>query len=208
MFVSHAQPEPGSGQVGVAGGELRDIDPVRELRAVSSLRINVEPGSLIAEKRNAVSCCLRLLFASFVRACRSRCVALQLRECASELAAALAVTGGVAPVMDPVTQLKISDMDFVAKWRSRASLADALQDCVCAVCPKRDEHFAVLDRRAKLDDTIARLRLGMSAQNLYLMPEFHARLRVLEKLDYIDRASKNILIKGRVAREVGMRARR
>lgn len=59
----------------------------------------------------------------------------------------------------------------------------------------------MIDYRHKLENTVVELNRSLAKENLYLLPEFNARLLVLEKLEYID-SSRVILIKGRVAREI------
>jgi len=58
-----------------------------------------------------------------------------------------------------------------------------------------------MHKRKKLQHSIDQLRFMLSTEHLQLMPEFHMRLEVLRRLNYID-SSNAVQLKGRVAREV------
>jgi antiviral helicase SKI2 len=62
------------------------------------------------------------------------------------------------------------------------------------------QHSAI-NKQKKLQHNVNQLRFMLSTEQLQLMPEFHMRLDVLQRLNYID-SSKAVLLKGRVAREV------
>ena len=166
-----ARPEKGKVEVKNAG-TLVELDPYRDVLGIGKERIDIgDVASVILNKRAAVS------------------AAVETLKAASSV------------LIDPVADLKMNDVDFYMLVERQKVLAEEVSKSACHTCKKRETHFGVIERREHLQSTVTHLTKSLSRDNLYLLPEFNARLRVLEKLEYID-SSRVILIKGRVAREI------
>jgi antiviral helicase SKI2 len=103
-------------------------------------------------------------------------------------------------MLDPIDDFDVDAIDFVERAEIRERLRADMGANKCHECPKLREHYAATERRAKLAERIGQLRFALSDRNLLLMPEFDARLGVLQALSYVD-AGNAVLMKGRVARE-------
>ena len=156
-------------------GEMRDVNLVRDVTSLTTVsKFPVETGAIMLEKKEALKNATKAL--------------VDLKK------------EGFS-VLDPVSDLKINDIDFVTEWRKRSILLENIKESPCATCELKGEHYKLIDRREKLQHVVRSLSQSLSKTNLYLMPEFNTRLNVLKELEYIDE-SNVILIKGRVAREI------
>ncbi len=72
---------------------------------------------------------------------------------------------------------------------------------ICNGCPHLEDQFALENRRHRLRERINHVKHAFSNQSLCLFPDFQQRLRVLQKLQYVD-PSGIVELKGRVACEV------
>ena len=97
--------------------------------------------------------------------------------------------------------LKIASLDFVTKQQERATKIKQLSQNPCHNCNKLNEHFLMMDKQQRLMFHYNRLKHELSENNLLLMPEFHVRTGILQRLGYIDE-NKAVQLKGRVAREL------
>ena len=160
------------GKVDLLSGNVVDVEPMRELASVTTMnKLDVDIAAVLLGKRAGLSNAAKAL---------AECKALPI---------------------DPVTDLKMNSIDFFTLTQERDKLRQAMERSACHECAKKPEHFALIDHRQKLVQTVQSLKAALSRDNLYLLPEFDARVRVLERLNYID-SEKVILIKGRVAREI------
>ncbi len=160
------------GKVDIAGGSVIDVDPLWDISGITETnKLDVDIAGIVLGKRAAMTA-----------------AAKTLRECRDTL-------------LDPVADLKMNSIDFFTLNQERDLMRRAMEASACHGCEKREQHFGLVEHREKLVQTVASLKAALSRDNLYLLPEFNARLKVLEKLEYIDSANV-ILIKGRVAREI------
>jgi antiviral helicase SKI2 len=163
---------PAEGKVDTAAGSTIEIDPRWDIAGIAATaKLDVDLAGIILEKRPAMTA-----------------AAKTLRECKVVL-------------LDPVGDLRMNSIDFFTLTEQRDKARRAVEASACRECAKREEHFSLVDHRVRLQQTVTSLKAALSRDNLFLLPEFNARLRVLEKLEYIDSANV-ILIKGRVAREI------
>ena len=58
-----------------------------------------------------------------------------------------------------------------------------------------------MSKRKRLEQKIWQIKHALSDANLQLMPEFEARVRLLQRMNYVD-ADRIVHLKGRVAAEV------
>lgn len=86
-------------------------------------------------------------------------------------------------------------------WVRREAALERMRASKCHGCPKLDEHFAATDGRRRVEARRRRLEYDLSDASLELMPEFGRRVRVLQRLGYVDEALV-VQLKGRVAREL------
>jgi len=103
--------------------------------------------------------------------------------------------------LDPVSDLRITDIDFVEMANHKRALLSTLTSNKCDDCPKLAEHYAEMSLRSRYQRQIEQLRFGFSEQSLQFMPDFETRVSVLQHLHYINE-SRTVLLKGRVAREM------
>ena len=162
---------PERGKVDVASGSVIQLDPRKELSGIAKHKANVDVAGILLGKRAALTSAVK------------------------------ALQGSSTELIDPVKDLKMNDLEFFSLVERREQLLQHVSESACHECEKRGEHFAIVERREQLTNTVNQLNKSLSRDNLYLLPEFNARLQVLERLEYIDEA-RVILIKGRVAREI------
>ncbi|XP_071948306.1 superkiller complex protein 2-like [Antedon mediterranea] len=105
------------------------------------------------------------------------------------------------PALNPVKELKIQDMEFVEKYMKMQSLQEVVFDYKCLMCQAVDEHFAEHDHNMELRDKVKELGYQLSEDSLLLLPEYHQRIKVLQKLHFIDQ-NMSLLLKGRVGCEI------
>ncbi len=72
---------------------------------------------------------------------------------------------------------------------------------ICNGCPRLEDQFALESRRQRLRERVNHVKHALLNQGLCLFPDFQQRLRVLQKLQYVD-PSGIVELKGRVACEV------
>eukprot|EP01132_Coremiostelium_polycephalum_P004188 gene4188-5243_t len=105
------------------------------------------------------------------------------------------------PSLDPINKLKLKDPQFVQKYDRLEKIEKLIPQSKCHTCPKLKEHYSITEKRSQLKNMINDYKFSTSDDNLQLMPDFQNRLSVLKELGYID-GDKNVLVKGRVSREV------
>ena len=107
---------------------------------------------------------------------------------------------GLLPV-DPVSDLRLQDLDLVQDVRRFQYLAAQLPNFRCVHDPVFEENFRRLRASMLARDECRRLRNLLSDDSLTLLPEYQYRVRVLQKLGYVDEAGV-VQLKGRVACEL------
>ncbi|KAL4444150.1 hypothetical protein ABPG75_011887 [Micractinium tetrahymenae] len=109
--------------------------------------------------------------------------------------------GGDPPVLDPVADLKLNSIDLVGDLRARASLAAQRAALPAHRDPLLPELLAVVRSEALLAGRLAGVVRQMSNANLQQLPEYHQRVKVLQRMGYLER-DQTVTMKGRVACEV------
>ncbi|KAL4421866.1 hypothetical protein ABPG77_003668 [Micractinium sp. CCAP 211/92] len=109
--------------------------------------------------------------------------------------------GGDPPVLDPVADLKLNSIDLVGELRRRASLAAQRASLAAHRDPLLPELLAVVRSEALLAGRLAAVVRQMSNANLQQLPEYHQRVKVLQRMGYLER-DQTVTMKGRVACEV------
>uniref|UniRef100_A0A6B2KX65 Helicase ATP-binding domain-containing protein n=1 Tax=Arcella intermedia TaxID=1963864 RepID=A0A6B2KX65_9EUKA len=105
------------------------------------------------------------------------------------------------PIMDPVADLKIKDMDFILKYQALQQLEKTRETIPCHTCPHFTQQYEKVDKQQKIIEKVEAMKYMVSEESLYLKPEFDMRIQVLQKLNYID-SERIVQLKGKVAREV------
>lgn len=109
--------------------------------------------------------------------------------------------GADPPVLDPVADLKLNSIDLVGELRLRASLASQRASLPAHRDPLLPELLAVVRSEALLAQRLAAVARAMSNANLQQLPEYHQRVKVLQRIGYLER-DQTVTMKGRVACEV------
>ena len=117
----------------------------------------------------------------------------------SDLSRALAA--GAPASLDPVRDLKIGDVAAVEACHELARVVAAVPPLPPSVAPRLRAWNALLDARRTLGARVAELERGLSDANLQQMPDFEARVAVLQTMGYLD-ADRTVTLKGRVACEI------
>jgi len=115
------------------------------------------------------------------------------------------------PLLDPfassstssqrVNVLDSAHMDLVFSSSRKAQLQAQLQASPVQQCPDFSSHLTLLTRFSKLSDRVTRLRASLDESNLGQMSDYHAKVDLLQRLDYID-GDLQVQLKGRVACEL------
>ena len=108
---------------------------------------------------------------------------------------------GLPPVLDPVKNLDIKDMDFVEMNRELEDVRSMFPTSPCHACEFREPHLAAQNQKAAVQDQVTALEYLVSDTNLLMIPEYESRIRVLKNLDFVGQDGV-IQLKGRVAREL------
>lgn len=111
------------------------------------------------------------------------------------------VDPGGLPMIDPVKDLHVKDLDIIEKFSRMKFLEDSLPKYNCIHDPSFEENLKQLHERKALESEIAKLTFQLSEQNLALLPEYKQRIEVLRELKYIDNCNV-VQLKGRVACEI------
>lgn len=106
------------------------------------------------------------------------------------------------PPMDPVSELKLGEVDFVHAYRDACSYASDLASSPCLTDLEMQEDFIKQKKVTTLELKLRDARRAISDENLALFPDFQARLHVLERLGYITHGDRAVQLKGRVACEI------
>ncbi|KAG1176306.1 hypothetical protein G6F70_005554 [Rhizopus microsporus] len=97
---------------------------------------------------------------------------------------------------------KIKDVEFQEMLRSKNSLIKKLRsEFQCIKCPELKEHYSLIHAHKRLSSQIEMLKMTISDQNLELLPDYHQRIEILRRLNYIDDQG-TVQLKGRVACEI------
>ncbi|KAI8903183.1 NUC185 domain-containing protein [Gorgonomyces haynaldii] len=95
---------------------------------------------------------------------------------------------------------KIRNMDFQHLKREKQQLLDQMNKCKSRNCPDLDEHYDLMHNQKQLEQKIQELQFTLSDQNLELLPDYHQRVLVLERLGFVE--NQVVQTKGRVACEI------
>ncbi|KAF7727737.1 hypothetical protein EC973_007196 [Apophysomyces ossiformis] len=97
---------------------------------------------------------------------------------------------------------KIKDIEFQEMLRAKSNLFKRLRtNFQCIKCPDIGEHYALVHAHKRLSSQIDLLKMTISDQNLELLPDYHQRIEVLKRMQYIDEQG-TVQLKGRVACEI------
>ncbi|KAJ3283372.1 hypothetical protein HK104_010409 [Borealophlyctis nickersoniae] len=99
---------------------------------------------------------------------------------------------------------KIRELDFQERLRDKEALMAQLGSFQCVRCPDLDDHYGLVHSERILQQQVADLAHTISDQNLELLPDYHQRIEVLKRLQFIDEMG-TVQIKGRVACEAKIR---
>ncbi|KAG0473483.1 hypothetical protein HPP92_015340, partial [Vanilla planifolia] len=105
------------------------------------------------------------------------------------------------PLLDPIKDLKLKDMDVVESYQMYNKLLQKMSENKCHGCIKLKEHLSLLKEQTRHKDEVNALKYQMSDEALQQMPDFQGRIDVLKEIYCID-ADLVVQIKGRVACEM------
>lgn len=108
---------------------------------------------------------------------------------------------GLPPVLDPIKNLDIKDIDFVEMNKSLEEVRSLFTTSPCHECEFRAEHLAQQGQKAAVESQVAALEYLVSDTNLLMIPEYESRVKVLKNLEFVGQDGV-IQLKGRVAREL------
>ena len=100
-----------------------------------------------------------------------------------------------------VNVLDDAQLDVVLSASRRQHLQQLIAASPVQSCPQLAAHEALLSRHSLLSDRVERLRACLDDSNLEHRAEYEAKLRLLQRLDFIS-AEHSVTIKGRVACEL------
>ncbi|CAM6105247.1 unnamed protein product [Calypogeia fissa] len=105
------------------------------------------------------------------------------------------------PALDPLKDLKLSDLEVVENYRKRQNLLARMAPNKCHRCPKLQEHYSIVKTQYDLKDRVKKLKFELSDAALQQMPDFQQRIEVLQEVGCIN-AELVVQLKGRVACEI------
>ncbi|CAM8958449.1 unnamed protein product [Rhodiola kirilowii] len=105
------------------------------------------------------------------------------------------------PLLDPVKDLKLKDMDLVEAYYKWTNLVNKMAKSQCHCCVKLDEHLKLGKEMKGHKEEVKALRFQMSDEALQQMPEFQGRIDILKEIGCVDE-DLVVQIKGRVACEM------
>jgi len=103
--------------------------------------------------------------------------------------------------LHPIKDLKLQDIVAVEACQHHAALVKSLPPRPVASAQKLREWSALLRAKHILKSRISELEFGLSDANLLQMPDFEARISVLQRMGYLDE-NRTVTLKGRVACEI------
>ena len=104
-------------------------------------------------------------------------------------------------LLDPIADLKVNGLDIVSKIRKRQSLLESMLKLRPYKDPMLPEMVATIKSEKLLMSRLNLLSLKTSDASLSQMPEFHQRIKILQKMGYI-LSDKTVTMIGRVACEI------
>jgi antiviral helicase SKI2 len=105
------------------------------------------------------------------------------------------------PMLDVYDDMNVRDLDIVDGAYRMKELKVIIESHICHACIDKATNLHIMDKRAAVMNRLQYLRTLLSDQNLILIEEFGSRLRVLEKLQYIN-DQRIVQLKGRIACEI------
>ena len=103
--------------------------------------------------------------------------------------------------LHPLKDLKLQDIVAVEACQHHAELVKTLPARPVASAQKLREWSALLRAKHVLHSRVSELEFGLSDANLLQMPDFEARVSVLQRMGYLDE-NRTVTLKGRVACEI------
>uniref|UniRef100_J3RZP7 Helicase SKI2W-like n=1 Tax=Crotalus adamanteus TaxID=8729 RepID=J3RZP7_CROAD len=105
------------------------------------------------------------------------------------------------PLLDPVNDLQLKDLEVVESMIRARNLEEHLPEFQCVHSPLFHIEFVRFRERQRVLDELEQLRFLLSDQSLLLLPEYHQRVEVLRSLGYINEGGA-VELKGSVARQI------
>ncbi|KAL7986419.1 hypothetical protein Chor_011585, partial [Crotalus horridus] len=105
------------------------------------------------------------------------------------------------PLLDPVNDLQLKDVEVVESMIRARNLEERLPEFQCVHSPLFHIEFVRFRERQRVLDELEQLRFLLSDQSLLLLPEYHQRVEVLRSLGYINEGGA-VELKGSVARQI------
>lgn len=170
---------PHRGAIGGTEYLLSEV-PASDILGICKVKIRIEADGVISGDDAATAAAINAL--------------VQVQENAS-------TEGGTAPLMDPISDLKINSLEIAGAVRERQRLLTY----IATLPPHRDpflpEMLAVVRSEQMLVARLATLAKQSGDAGLAQLPEFHQRVAVLQQMGYLD-SDRTVTMKGRVACEV------
>ncbi|XP_044275642.1 helicase SKI2W isoform X2 [Varanus komodoensis] len=105
------------------------------------------------------------------------------------------------PLLDPVNDLQLKNLEVVEGVVRARQLEEALPQFQCVHSPRFHTEFGRFQERQRVLEELEQLRFLLSDQSLLLLPEYHQRVEVLRSLGYINESGA-VELKGSVARQI------
>jgi antiviral helicase SKI2 len=174
-----ALPLPRAGEAAGLAWRLAEL-PAAQLAAICKVKVRADAASVLAGDAAATAAAVAALAA--------------VRDVA-------AAAGGDPPAMDPVADLKVASLELVGALRERSALLARRAALAPHADPLLPEMLAAVRSERALAVRLAAAAAAAGDAGLAQLPEYGVRVRVLQRLGYLD-AGRSVTLKGRVACEI------
>jgi len=164
---------PHQGVIGGTSYAINEID-VREIFAISSLKMDVDSEKILQGNNGKIAVSVQELHR---------------------------ISGDSIMLLDPISDLKVNRIDIVSAIRERQTILNEMMSMQVHRDPLLPEMVAIVRSEAILTSRLKQLMRKSGEAGLSQLPEFHQRIKVLQKMGYV-RSDKTISLKGRVACEI------
>ena len=164
---------PHQGDIGGTRYEINELD-VREIVAISSLKIDVDSEKVLQGNKGKIAITVQELHR---------------------------LSGESLSLLDPISDMKVNRIDIVSTIRERQMILNEMMSMQVHRDPLLPEMVALVRSEAILTSRLKQLMRKTGEAGLSQLPEFHQRIKVLQKMGYV-RSDKTISLKGRVACEI------
>ncbi|XP_023241330.1 helicase SKI2W-like [Centruroides sculpturatus] len=102
------------------------------------------------------------------------------------------------PPVDIIKECGVRDIELFERVKDILHTSEVLEKFTCLTCVDFIDHFVKTFKEIELEKKMNNYKLKLSEKSLQLLPEYQARIRVLQELHYIDNTNTTEM-KGKVA---------